>query len=134
MISFLSIKSARSLKNTPKVSPHVHGYVSFLIGFCSCLMNDLHVTSQSAELKAMLLKHFKRSPPGPQAQRPRTNFYLERASVQVLPPAPPACAYQLPPLTTENVPVTVIFLSLLQTCLLEMPRLACLPQTSVPRL
>lgn len=75
----MSIKIARSLKNPPKVSPRVHGYVSFLIGFCSCLMNDLHVTSQFAELKAMLLKNFKRSPPGLQAWRPRSNFYSERA-------------------------------------------------------
>lgn len=67
MIYFLSIKIARSLKNTPKVSPHDHGYVSFLIGFCSCVMNDSHVTSQFAELKAMLLKHFKQSAPGLQA-------------------------------------------------------------------
>lgn len=51
--SFSSIKIARCLKNTPKVSPHVHGYVSFLIGFCSCVMNDLHVTSQCSELKAL---------------------------------------------------------------------------------
>lgn len=42
-------------------------------------MNDLHVTSQFAELKAMLLKHFKRSPPGLQAWRLRSNFYSERA-------------------------------------------------------
>lgn len=79
MTYFLSIKIARSLKNTPKVSPRVHGYVSFLIGFCSCLMNDLHVTPRVAELKAMLLKHFKQSPPGLQAWRPRSNFHSERA-------------------------------------------------------